>query len=169
MNRWLFAMGRWFGKQFLPSRWTAMDGVKTCRRFIDAIKDFPIPKNIHDARAWFGLINQVLYAFASSEILQPFRHLLQPSTPFVWTNHLELVFQQSKVTVVQVIHDSITIFNKDNTTCLATDWSKTGLGFWLLHKHCLCDSRQPSCCQTVWKTTLVGSRFTNKAESHYAL
>ena len=34
------------------------DCVKPCQKFLDAIAGFPIPKNIHDIRSWFGLINQ---------------------------------------------------------------------------------------------------------------
>ena len=42
----------------------------------------------------------------------------------------------------------VQIFDPKKPTCLATDWSKTGIGF--------------------WQITLVGSRFTNDAESRYA-
>ena len=60
------------------------------------------------------------------------------------------------------------IFDKSRPTCLATDWSKQGTGFWLLQKHCKCEGAKPFCCQSGWKTTLVGSRFTHPAESRYA-
>lgn len=50
-------------------------------------------------------------------------------------------------------------------TCLATDWSKTGIGFW---KHCTCPGTNLLCCHTGWKITLVGSCFTHPAESRYA-
>ena len=49
-----------------------------------------------------------------------------------------------------------------------TNWSKTGIGFWLLQKHCICDKIKPFCCPTGWHTTLVGSHFTQSNESHYA-
>ena len=60
------------------------------------------------------------------------------------------------------------IFERNRPTILATDWSRTGIGFWLLQKHCTCAGRSPMCCATGWKTTLVGSRFTTGAESRYA-
>lgn len=53
-------------------------------------------------------------------------------------------------------------------TCLATDWSKDGIGHWLLQKHCHCDSCEPFCCHDGWKIVLVSSRFTHAAESRYA-
>ena len=53
-------------------------------------------------------------------------------------------------------------------TCLATDWSKSCIGFWLFQKHCQCSSTESFCCRTGWKITLVGSHFTHAAESRYA-
>ena len=60
------------------------------------------------------------------------------------------------------------MFDKSKLTCLATDWSETGIGFWLFQKHGHCPSPEPFCCRTGWKVTLVGSRFTHAAESRYA-
>ena len=51
---------------------------------------------------------------------------------------------------------------------LATDWSKNGIGYWLLQKHCSCPRSEPFCCTIGWKIALVGSRFTHAAESRYA-
>ena len=45
---------------------------------------------------------------------------------------------------------------------------ETGIGFWLLQKHCGCTPVKPFCCNSGWKVTLVGSRFTHAAESRYA-
>ena len=53
-------------------------------------------------------------------------------------------------------------------TCLATDWSKVGIGHWLLQKHCACQPIKAFCCRDGWKICLVGSRFTHVAESRYA-
>ena len=64
--------------------------------------------------------------------------------------------------------DGVRIFDKSKPTCLATYWSKTGIGYWLFQKHCKCPSKDPFCCHTGWKVTLVGSRFTHAAESRYA-
>ena len=86
------------------------------------------PRNIHNIRSWFGLINQVSYAFASSEKLQPFRHLLQPNTPFMWRNHLDELFRESKSVIIHEIKNGIIISDKIKPACLALDWSKNGLG-----------------------------------------
>ena len=69
--------------------------------------------------------------------------------------------------IIIKIEKGIHIFDKTKPTCPTTDWSKTSVGFWLFQKHCQCQSAEPFCCHTGW--TLVGSRFTYPAESHYAL
>ena len=142
--------------------------VRPCPRLLEAIKDFPTPQNITDVRSWFGLINQVSYAFASAERMLPFRQLLKPGTPFLWNDQLNRMFEDSKGFIINEIHKGVEIFDKTKTTCLATDWSRDGIGFWLSQKHCDCLSTKPFCCATGWKVTLVGSRFTSGAESRYA-
>ena len=142
--------------------------VRPCPEYLEAIQNFPTPRNITDVRSWFGLINQVSYAFAMTDRMLPFRKLLKPSTPFSWTDELDRLFEDSKAHIVNEIHTGVEIFDKNKPTCLATDWSKDGLGFWLLQKHCACPSSKPFCCKTGWRVTLVGSRFTSGAESRYA-
>ncbi|KAL5016074.1 hypothetical protein ScPMuIL_005663, partial [Solemya velum] len=64
--------------------------------------------------------------------------------------------------------EGVKIFDRNKVTCLATDWSKDGIGFWLVQKHCECDTDKPFCCPEGWKIVLVGSRFTHSAEARYA-
>ena len=142
--------------------------VRPCRQYLQAILEFPTPKNITDVRSWFGMLNQVSYAFSMATKMQPFRELLKPGTPFVWDEHLNSLFQESKHVIVQEIEEGVRIFDKSKPTCLATDWSKGGIGFWLFQKHCKCPSIELLCCPSGWKITLVGSRFTSGAESRYA-
>ena len=142
--------------------------VRPCPQVLEAIKGFPKPRTITDVRSWFGLVNQVAYAFASAERMQPFRTLLQPNTPFKWTEQMDNLFEETKAIIIQEIKKGVEIFDKEKPTCLATDFSKNGIGFWLLQKHCTCTSSKPFCCRLGWKVTLVGSRFTSSAESRYA-
>ena len=142
--------------------------VRPCPQVLEAIKGFPKPRTITDVRSWFGLVNQVAYAFASAERMQPFRTLLQPNTPFKWTESMDNLFEETKTIIIQEIQRGVEIFDKRKPTCLATDFSKNGIGFWLLQKHCECTSSKPFCCRLGWKVTLVGSRFTSSAESRYA-
>lgn len=142
--------------------------VRPCPRYLEAIQNFPTPHNITDIRSWFGLINQVSYAFASTTRMLPFRELLKPGSRFAWTDQLNRLFEESKSLIISEIHKGVEIFDKTKATCLATDWSKEGIGFWLFQKHCNCPSTKPFSCKTGWKITLVGSRFTSGAESRYA-
>ncbi|XP_035825743.1 uncharacterized protein LOC118477704 [Aplysia californica] len=142
--------------------------VRPCARYLEAIRHFPTPRNITDVRSWFGHINQVSYAFASAERMLPFREALKPGKRLEWAEELGRLFEWSKEAISNEIHQGVEIFDKKKPTCLATDWSKDGIGFWLFQKHCTCLSEKPFCRKTGWKITLVGSRFTSGAESRYA-
>ena len=142
--------------------------VRPSPRLLQAISDFPTPKNVTDIRSWFGLVNQVSYAFASAQRMQPFRDLLKPGNMFEWNDHMDSLFNESKAKIIQEIREGVEIYDKTRPTCLATDWSKEGIGSWLLQKHCNCKPIKPLCCKTGWKITLVGSRFTSGAESRYS-
>ena len=144
------------------------DTVRPCKKYIRAISEFPTPQNLTDVRSWFGLVNQVSYAFSMADIMLPFRELLKPSNKFTWDDTLQQAFEKSKLTIIDEIHSGVKIFDKTKPTCLATDWSKTGIGYWLFQKHCSCPSNDLFCCKQGWKITLVGSRFTHAAESRYA-
>ena len=145
-----------------------LDEVKPCKEYIESVANFPEPQNITDARSWFGLVNQVAYAVSVADIMLPFRHLLKPNMKFEMTDELKRAFQESKQLIVKEIENGIKIFDVLKPTALVTDWSKTGVGFWLLQKHCSCKNSDIFCCTDGWKTTLVGSRFTHPAESRYA-
>ena len=144
-----------------------LDSVRPCDKYFSAIANFPTPRNRMDVRSWFGLINQVSYAFSMASIMLPFRELLK-DIPFYWNEELEELFKKSKQQIIKEIEHGVTIFDKDRTTCLATDWSKTGVGYSLFQKHCACPAKRPFCCPSGWKLTLVGSRFTKPAETRYA-
>ena len=100
--------------------------------------------------------------------MAPFRNLLKPGTRFIWTKDLDDLFEESKAVITHEIHRGVEIYDKGLPTCLVSDWSREGIGFWLLQKHCACASSRPFCCKTGWKIVLVGSRFTSGAESRYA-
>ncbi len=95
--------------------------VRPCPQFLEAIQNFPTPQNITDVRSWFGLVNQVSYAFAVAERMLPFRNLLKPGTPFQWTEELERLFIESKAQIINEIHKGEVIFDRTKPTCLATD------------------------------------------------
>ena len=68
---------------------------------------------------------------------------------------------------MNAIKEGIEIYDLDKPTCLQTDYSKVGIGYFLSQKHCNCDSKAPGCCEHGWRITLAGSRFLKPAESRY--
>ena len=146
------------------------ESVRPSQKYLCAIGSFPTPQNITDIRSWFGLINQVAYTFSMTERMSPFRSLLKPDTPFQWDDTLHKLFEESKTVILDEICKGVKTFDKTKPTCLVTDWSKDGIGFWLLQKHCHCQTTpasKPFCCHTSWQIVLVGSCFTHSAESRY--
>ena len=145
-----------------------MSSVRPTPEFLVSIQDFPPPSSITDVKAWCGLLNQAAYAFASAHYLLPFRELMKPDVSFDWTDELNKLFEASKSVIIKEIEQGVRIFEKSRPTCLSTDWSKSGIGYWLSQKHCECPSATPFCCKSGWKITLIGSRFTRGAECRYA-
>ena len=148
-----------------------MEGVKPCKKFLEGIKSFPRPDTLSEARSFFGMINQVSYSFAMSGIMEPFRHLLKPDTwaaGFSWTEELEKGFKLAKEKIIEAVTSGVKHFEVGRETCLATDWSKQGIGFFLMQKWCKCEQLHPSCCPQGWKLVLAGGRFTKPAESRYS-
>ena len=120
-----------FGKmevKFLGFEVTA-DSVRPSSKYLAAIRDFSRPCDITGIRSWFGLINQVNFAFSKSDIMLPFRDLLKPSTELKWTQELQEAFERSKEEIIKAVKEGVKI------TCLTTDWFKQGLGFCLLQKN----------------------------------
>ena len=145
--------------------------VKPAPKILESIRTFPIPKNISDVRGWFGLVNQVAPFFASRPVMQPFRELLKPAAKgkqIYWDDNLTKLFEESKEVIIEAIESGIKTFEQGKWTCLLTDYSKTGIGFFLMQKKCKCQDITPYCCKTGWQLVLAGSRFTNGAESRYA-
>ena len=136
---------------------------------LSAIRDFPTPKDITGARSWFGLVNQISWAYSTTTAMQPFRELVKPNVKFHWNQTLEQIFRESKEVLIRQCEEGIRTFDPARNTCLQTDWSKEGIGYLLLQQHCQCDeSKGPTCCKEGWKLVFAGSRFTRGAETRYA-
>ncbi len=100
--------------------------------------------------------------------MSPFRSLLSPKEHFKWSDELDRAFKRSRRLIVEEIRKGVQIFDLHKQTCLQPDWSKMGLGYFLMQKHCACPEIGPECCPTGWKITLAGSRFLTGAEERYA-
>ena len=71
-------------------------GISPSPTLLSAIQDFPTPKDITGARSWFGLVNQISWAYSISPLMQPFRDLVKPNSKFQWDSTLDKLFRQSK-------------------------------------------------------------------------
>ena len=144
------------------------DNVEPLPKYLNAIREYPTPTNISDIRSWFGLVNQVSHYAVLRDIMEPFRKFLSPKCTFEWTDELNELFIKSKALIISAIEEGVKIFDMFKRTCLRTDWSKTGIGFWLMQKHCSCTNQSPGCCAEGWRITLASSRFLKPAERNYA-
>ena len=142
-------------------------GIRPQEKFLESIRSFPSPTSITDVRSWFGLIGQVNYAFASTAVMEPFRTLLSSKLPFHWSETLESAFQASKLEIIRQCEKGVRSFTLDAPTILATDWSKSAVGCWLVQKFCSCQATLPGCCHTGWQTVHVASKFNSPAVAGY--
>ena len=53
------------------------EGIQPSDEILSAIREFLAPKDLQGARSWFGLVNQVSWAYATSNIMLPFRELIK--------------------------------------------------------------------------------------------
>ena len=91
----------------------------------------------------------------------PFRPFLSPKVKFKWD-------EKGKMDIIDTIKNGVHIFDPNLRTCVRTDWSKEGMGYYLSQKLCRCDLLGPDCCEEGWRICLAGSQFNYDAESTYA-
>ena len=111
------------GLQITPS------GITPSDKLLSAIKNFPIPTYITDACSWFGLVNHIAWAYAINPIMQPFQELVKHNSSFTWDSTLNQLFINSRYIIVSKIQEGIHMFDPQQHTCLQTDWSKEGIGY----------------------------------------
>ena len=99
-----------------------MTDVRPCSRYLEAIRDFPEPRNINNVRSWFRLVYQVTYAFSMAERMHPFRKLLTNGERITWWPELEDIFRESKDAIVQEIEHDVRIFEKTKPTCAPSSY-----------------------------------------------
>ena len=67
------------------------NGIEPSPKILSAIQNFPTPTNITNARSWFGLVNQLSWAYAISSIMKPFRELIKPHKKILLRQYLRLI------------------------------------------------------------------------------
>ena len=145
-------------------------GIKPSKEILRNISEYPAPTTLTDARSWFGLIEQVAWAYSISDTMTNFRDLTKPTVKtWQWTDALQAEFEAAKLEILRRVEDGVRTFDVRKQTCLATDWSKLGLGFLVLQKNCECSMEMaPRCCREGWVLVFAGSRRCTDAETRYA-
>ena len=145
------------------------NGITPSDEILKAIKEFKAPTDIHSVRSWFGLVRQVAWAHSLKEDMEPFRELLKKNVKFCWNANLQELFDKSKREILQKVQEGVRTFEFGRPTMLQCDWSKQGVGYILLQKHCSCPLKlAPQCCPEGWKIIFAGSRFNTPPESRYS-
>ena len=118
------------------------------------------------------MVNQLAPFLATAPLMAPFRDLLKsPQTPgkkVYWDDQLQKIFETTREEICKLASQGLTFYDGTKKTVLITDWSKVGIGFLLLQKHCNCFSDSIECCIDGWKLVLCRSRHLTSSESQYA-
>ena len=78
------------GLQITPS------GITPSKSMLKSILSFPIPRTLTDARSWFGLVNQVAWAYSLGPVMFPFCDLIKRDSHSVWDKSLKDACEHSK-------------------------------------------------------------------------
>ena len=73
------------------------EGLKTNPRLVEAVREFPTPKNVHEVRRFLGLASyyrRFIQSFAS--IAAPLHYLTRREVQWLWTPKCESAFQRFK-------------------------------------------------------------------------
>ena len=89
------------GLQIIPS------GVIPSKSILGVILSFPIPKTLTDARSWFGLVNQVAWAYSLGPVMLPFRNVIKRESHFIWNKSFKDAFKHSKKVIVNLVRKGI--------------------------------------------------------------
>ena len=87
-----------------------------------SIREFPRPTDITGIRSWFGLVEQVAWAFSKTALMLPFRELLSKKESFLWTTELQTAFETAKEEIAGVVEKGVKAFKLGEQLCLVTDW-----------------------------------------------
>ena len=137
------------------------DGIRPSPRKVEAIRDFPVPKNVTDVRSFLGL-GQQLAAFHPdfAVVTAPLRDLLKKDTAWMWLEPQQEAYEKLKgiLTSDAIVKPFVTGL----PTYLVTDASRDGLGYALMQEELVDGKEIPRLVQ-------CGSRRTREEETRYSV
>lgn len=109
------------------------NGLSKTKERISSVLQAPVPKDIHEVRAFIGLINyysRFIPNFATK--MKPLYSLLEKDKKFIWSNECQNAYEQMKIDVTS---DQVLVhFNPALPVILETDASKFAVAGVLSHK-----------------------------------
>ncbi|CAB0040127.1 unnamed protein product [Trichogramma brassicae] len=148
--------------QFLKSSVTYLglevsaNGIKPGQGKVEAIKRFPVPKNVHEIRRFLGLTGFFRrFVPRYAEIAAPLSGLLKSDREFIWSREVSDAFTALRDKLVE--RPILQPFNSKKRTELHTDASSRGLAAMLLQEGS--DSKM--------HLVYAISRTTNETEKFY--
>lgn len=133
-------------------------GLRTSQRHIEAIYDFPVPRNVSEVRQFMGLASyyrQFVKNFAA--IAQPLHALTRKGTGYHWTSEHQIAFEELKTNLTKAPILAYPSFGQNFT--LETDASIRGIGAVLSQKQA--DGRS--------HPVAFASRGLSAAEQNYSI
>ena len=107
------------------------NGIKADPAKIEAIKNFPAPKDLINLKSYLGLANQVgEFCPDMKQTLVPFKELLSSKNASMWNQKLQEAFDKSK----EILCSDLVLkrFDATKQTIVLTDTSRLGLGYVLI-------------------------------------
>ena len=98
-----------------------MEITRPAREYLEAIRNFPVPKNISLLRSIYGMLNQINYSFLMTEYIELFRHLWKSETPYCWSPILQENFKMANEMIVDAVTKGVERFVMKRKTFPATD------------------------------------------------
>ena len=114
---------------------------------------------------------------ATAPVMAPFRDLLKPSNATAkkvyWDSELQQLFESTKSDISELVSRGLAYYDTNRRTAVITDWSKKGIGFVIMQKHCNCvndinDQSILNCCKQGWRLAFCHSRHLEQNEQEYA-
>ena len=90
--------------------WLPDDGMRPTKAMLDAVMNIPRPMDISGIRGFFGLVEQVAWAFSKTEVMFPFRELLKKGSSFCWIQELQDAFRKAKEKIVDLVKEGVKSF-----------------------------------------------------------
>ena len=117
----------WLYKVAFLGHFVSKDGVEVDPAKIEAVKEWPTPKNVSDIRSFLGLAGYYRrFVKDFSKIAKPMTSLMRKDCKFVWTEKCEAAFQtlKEKLTTAPIL----TLPDGSGSYDVYSDASKNGLG-----------------------------------------